>query len=89
LPVLEGEKIVGLIDEYDVLMAVVHGESHFKDPVRKHMSTRLETVAPSASLDDVLRILGNEHVPIVAERGRFHGLITRIDLLNSMRRKLQ
>ena len=89
LPVLEGEKIVGLIDEYDVLMAVVRGESHFKDPVRKHMSTRLETVAPSASLDDVLRILGNEHVPIVAERGRFHGLITRIDLLNSMRRKLQ
>ena len=89
LPVLEGEKIVGLIDEYDVLMAVVHGESHFKDPVRKHMSTRLETVAPSASLDDVLRILRNEHVPIVAERGRFHGLITRIDLLNSMRRKLQ
>ncbi len=86
---LEGEKIVGLIDEYDVLMAVVRGESHFKDPVRKHMSTRLETVAPSASLDDVLRILGNEHVPIVAERGRFHGLITRIDLLNSMRRKLQ
>jgi len=89
LPVLEGEKIVGLIDEYDVLMAVVHGESHFKDPVRKHMSTRLETVAPSASLDDVLRILRNEHVPIVAERGRFHALITRIDLLNSMRRKLQ
>jgi cystathionine beta-synthase len=89
LPVLEGERIVGLIDEYDVLMAVVHGESHFKDPVRKHMSTRLETVAPSASLDDVLRILGNEHVPIVAERGKFHGLITRIDLLNSMRRKLQ
>ena len=89
LPVLEGEKIVGLIDEYDVLMAVVRGESHFRDPVRKHMSTRLETVAPSATLDDVLRIFANEHVPIVAERGRFHGLITRIDLLNSMRRKLQ
>jgi cystathionine beta-synthase len=89
LPVLEGEKIVGLIDEYDVLMAAVHGESHFKDPVRKHMSTKLETVAPSASLDDVLRILKNEHVPIVADRGRFYGLITRIDLLNSMRRKMQ
>ncbi len=89
LPVLEGEKIVGLIDEYDVLMAVVRGGSHFKDPVRKHMSTKLETVAPSASLDDVLRILANEHVPIVAERGRFHGLITKIDLLNSMRRKMK
>jgi cystathionine beta-synthase len=88
LPVLEGEGIVGLIDEYDVLMAVTRGGSTFRDPVRKHMSTRLDTIAPSASLDEVLRILDNGHVPIVAEGRRFHGLITRIDLLNSLRRKL-
>ena len=88
LPVLEGEGIVGLIDEYDVLMAVTRGSSTFRDPVRKHMSTRLETLAPSASLDEVLRILDHGHVPIVAEGRRFHGLITRIDLLNSLRRKL-
>ena len=88
LPVLEGEGIVGLIDEYDVLMAVTRGGSTFRDPVRKHMSTRLDTLAPSASLDEVLRILDHGHVPIVAEGRRFHGLITRIDLLNSLRRKL-
>jgi cystathionine beta-synthase len=88
LPVLEGEGIVGLIDEYDVLMAVTRGGSTLRDPVRKHMSTRLETLAPSASLDEVLRILDHGHVPIVAEGRRFHGLITRIDLLNSLRRKL-
>ena len=88
LPVLEAEGIVGLIDEYDVLMAVTRGSSTFRDPVRKHMSTRLETLAPSASLDEVLRILDHGHVPIVAEGRRFHGLITRIDLLNSLRRKL-
>jgi cystathionine beta-synthase len=88
LPVLEGEGIVGLIDEYDVLMAVTRGGSTFRDPVRKHMSTGLETLAPSASLDEVLRILDHGHVPIVAEGRRFHGLITRIDLLNSLRRKL-
>jgi cystathionine beta-synthase len=88
LPVLDGEKIVGLIDEYDVLMALVRGGSRFTDPVRKHMSTRLDTLAPSASLDDALAILDHGHVPIVAEGGRFHGLITRIDILNSLRRKL-
>jgi cystathionine beta-synthase len=88
LPVLEGEGIVGIIDEYDVLMAVTRGGSTFRDPVRKHMSTRLDTLAPSASLDEVLRILDHGHVPIVAEGRHFHGLITRIDLLNSLRRKL-
>jgi cystathionine beta-synthase len=87
LPVLEGERIVGLIDEYDVLQAVVNGTAHFDDAVRKHMTTRLETVEPSASMDDVLRIVDNGHVPIVAERTKFYGLITRIDLLNSLRRR--
>jgi cystathionine beta-synthase len=88
LPVLDGESIVGLIDEYDVLKAVTRGESHFRDPVSKHMTTKLETLAPFASIEDVLRILEKGYIPIIAERGRFLGLITRIDLLNSLRRKL-
>src|SRR6185369_9844408 len=46
LPVLEGERIVGLIDEYDVLSAVRTGESHFREVVRKHMTRELETLAP-------------------------------------------
>jgi cystathionine beta-synthase len=89
LPVLKGERIVGIIDEYDILQAVVSGTSHFRDPVRKHMSADLETVAPSASVADVLAILQREHVPIVADAERFYGLITRIDLINSLRRKLK
>ena len=88
LPVLEGERIVGLIDEYDVLRAVTRGESHFRDVVRKHMTRDLETLAPGDTLDQVIAILDRDHVAIVAEGGRFHGLITRIDLLNSLRRKL-
>jgi cystathionine beta-synthase len=89
LPVLEGERIVGLIDEYDVLRAVQRGESHFRDVVRKHMTTELETLAPRDTLDQVVAILDRDHVAIVAEGGKFHGLITRIDLLNHLRRKLK
>jgi len=87
LPVLEGERIVGLIDEFDVLRAVANRTSHFQDLVRKHMTADLETVPPRGSLDEVLAILDRDHVCIVAEGERFHGLITRIDLLNSLRRK--
>jgi cystathionine beta-synthase len=89
LPVLEGERIVGLIDEFDVLRAVANGMSHFRDLVRKHMTADLEKVPPRGSLDDVLAILDRDHVAIVAEGERFHGLITRIDVLNSLRRRQQ
>lgn len=87
LPVLEGERIVGLIDEFDVLRAVANGTSHFRDLVRKHMTADLETIPPRGSLEDVLAILDRDHVAIVADRDKFHGLITRIDVLNSLRRK--
>ena len=89
LPVLEGERIVGIIDEYDVLGAVTRKESHFRDVVRKHMTADLETLAPGDTLEQVIAILDRDHVAIVADRDKFYGLITRIDLLNSLRRKLQ
>ena len=54
LPVLEGEKIVGIIDEYDVLRAVRAEPSHFRDLVRKHMTADLETLAPGDALDQVI-----------------------------------
>jgi cystathionine beta-synthase len=87
LPVLEGVRIVGLIDEFDVLRAVAAGTSRFLDLVRKHMTTDLATVPPKGKLDDVLAILDRDQVAIVADGDKFHGLITRIDVLNSLRRK--
>jgi cystathionine beta-synthase len=87
--VLEGERIVGLIDEYDVLRAVQRRESHFRDVVRKHMTTELETLAPADTFDQVVAILDRDHVAIIADDREFYGLITRIDLLNHLRRKLK
>jgi cystathionine beta-synthase len=52
------------------------------------METVLETLEPTRSLDDVLKILDRGHVALIVEGTKFHGLITRIDLLNSLRRKL-
>jgi len=89
LPVLQGEKIVGIIDEYDILRAVTRSEAHFRDPVRRHMTTELETLAPGDTLDQVVAILDRDHVAIIEEQGRFQGIITRIDLLNAFRRKLK
>src|SRR5262245_40726284 len=89
LPVLDGDRIVGIVDESDVLLNVRRDASRFEDPVSSVMSTRLETVAPDAPIGRLLEIFEHEHVPIVVADGRFVGLVTRIDVLNYLRRKFK
>jgi len=89
LPVLEDGRIVGLLDESDLLLAVARDETAFRRPVRDFMSSRLETVAPDTPLEALLRILDRGLVAIVVDGERFLGLITRFDALNYLRRQLR
>ncbi|WP_041795787.1 pyridoxal-phosphate dependent enzyme [Pararhodospirillum photometricum] len=86
LPVLEGERCIGLIDESDLLLALQRGIA-FDTPIRDAMVTRLETLPPSASHEQLVALFARDHVALVVEDGRFLGLITRIDYLNALRGK--
>ena len=88
VPVLENGELVGILDESDALVRVQDGGGSFGDPVRTAMTDRLETLQPSASLDAVRKILDSGKVTIVMNGSEFVGLITRIDLLNYLRRKV-
>jgi cystathionine beta-synthase len=89
LPVLERGKVVGILDESDLLLAVADDPAKFSRPVREAMTTKLETIDARAELTDLLPIFARDHVPIVVRDGAFVGLITRIDLLNHLRRSVQ
>jgi cystathionine beta-synthase len=89
LVVFDGGRIVGIIDESDLLLAVHKDENGFRRPVRDFMTTRLFTVPPSASLESLLPLFESGLVVIVCEGDRFYGLVTRIDVLNYLRRKLR
>jgi cystathionine beta-synthase len=88
LPVLDGERLVGVIDESDVLMSVHADAAHFNDAVRGSMTAAPQTLAPDASLAELQAVLDRGLVAIVADKAGFHGLITRFDLLNHLRRTL-
>ncbi|SFF33170.1 cystathionine beta-synthase [Fontimonas thermophila] len=88
LPVMDGERIVGIIDESDIVQHVHLDPDRFKDTVATAMVTQLETVAPDAPISELMPIFARDHVAIVADQGRFLGLITRIDLLNYLRKQL-
>ena len=88
LPVLEAGRIVGIIDESDLLLAVYGQAQRFREPVSSAMNDRLDVIEAHQSLADLVAIFERNHVALVMDRGQFLGLITRIDLLNHLRRSL-
>jgi cystathionine beta-synthase len=87
LPVVENRDIVGFIDESDILLAVAQSSEYFSKPVSSAMVTELSVVDVNDPVDDLMPIFSKDFVAIVKENNRFLGLITRVDLLNYLRRK--
>ena len=88
LPVMREGHIVGIVDEEGVLMQVFERPERFNEPVSSVMESHLVTVGPDASLPQLMEIFKRGMVVIVVDRGELLGLITRIDLLNWLRRRM-
>jgi cystathionine beta-synthase len=89
LPVMEGDAIVGIVDESDVLLHVYGDESRFRDPVSTAMVSKLDKIDVRSPIESLLPVFDRGHVAIVVDGEKFLGLITRIDLLNYLRRRVQ
>ena len=89
LPVMEGEKLVGIVDESDVLLHVYGDEARFRDPVATAMVSKLDRLDVAAPVEALLPVFDRGQVAIVTDGEAFLGLITRIDLLNYLRRRVQ
>ena len=87
LPVMRDGRIVGIVDEEDILMEVVDNPGHFDEPVTEAMESHLVTVPPDAPVAQLMEIFKRGLVAIVVEGDEFLGLVTRIDLLNWLRRR--
>ncbi|KFA89869.1 CBS domain-containing protein [Archangium violaceum] len=78
-----------MIDESGLLLAAVDDETRLRQPVRDVMSTRRHTMGVRTLVRELLPLLDKGFVSIVMDGEEFIGLITRIDLLNHLRRKLR
>ncbi|MGY1410436.1 pyridoxal-phosphate dependent enzyme [Luteimonas sp. A611] len=89
LPVMDGDSIVGILDESDVLLHVYGDENRFRDPVSTAMVSKLDILDVKSPVESLLPVFDRGQVAIVLDGERFLGLITRIDLLNWLRRRVQ
>jgi cystathionine beta-synthase len=88
LPVIDNGKLAGIIDESDLLLHVTADPTGFGGPVAGTMTAHLQTLRPSASMQQLRDILDRGLTAVIADHTQFYGLITRFDLLNHLRRNL-
>jgi cystathionine beta-synthase len=87
LPVLEDGKVVGILDESDLLSALIDDKNAFNRLVRSAMTQAVQTVDASEDPETLLPTFKQGRVAVVVDKGRFLGLITQIDLIHFLRRK--
>jgi CBS domain-containing protein len=88
LPVLEGQRLVGIITERDVTAAMAEGADPVITPVSDYMTVAPEVLGPDSELADAAHLmleLGIRHLPIVRS-GRLVGVLSMRDVLDADRR---
>ncbi len=82
LLVMDGENLLGIVTERDLLRAIAHGQDPREVPLKDVMATDLITAGPQTSLKDAANIMATKwirHLPIV-EHGKVVGIVSQRDL---------
>ena len=81
--VCEGERVVGIFTERDLLNRIVSEEVDLSAPVSRWMSSVVETLTPEATIGDAVRVMnakGYRNIPLV-EGDRLVGSISVFDVI--------
>ncbi|WP_420478310.1 pyridoxal-phosphate dependent enzyme [Brevundimonas sp. FT23028] len=88
LPVIDDGRLVGILDESDLVHVMntdeITRKERFAKPVRSAMTRDLDTVQVSEPLDALIPLFDRDRVAIVLDGETFVGLITRTDLINHL-----
>ena len=88
LPVIKEGDLLGIIDEEDVLISVSKNQGTFSDEVERHMIQQLDVIQYNASEGELIGILSEGKVAIIYNEDTFIGFITKVDLINYYRNRL-
>ena len=77
LPICEGDRLVGIVTDWDLAKAVAGGEDLDTLQVGSVMSTDLCEAAPDATFADAAQLMADRQVHhlLVSSEGRFEGMV--------------
>jgi cystathionine beta-synthase len=87
LPVMDNGKLVGIVNETDILLAITGNPQGFGIKVVQAMTKNLLTLSADKSIADLLPIFERGMVAIIMKKDEFLGIITPIDLLQYLRKR--
>ena len=85
LPVLEGQRLVGIVTERDLTAALAEGADAEVTPVSDYMTPAPEVLRPDSELVDAAHVmleLGIRHLPVVRS-GQLVGVLSMRDVLDA------
>lgn len=87
LPVVDHGRLVGILDESDILAAVEDDDRalRFKTPVGQAMTREVRTLQAHQGVDTLPDVFDRDEVALVVDGEEFVGVITRVDLINHLR----
>lgn len=88
LPVMDGNKLIGIVTEDDIIRFAFGHPERFKEPVRLAMNAAFLKVDKNTTVNNLVAMLEVRSSAAVMDGENFLGLITRADVLNYLRRQM-
>jgi cystathionine beta-synthase len=82
LPVVDGDKVVGVISESDMLDHLLQEGASPKAPIAPLVTNNFAIVEPGNGLTLISQFFSQKKTVIVVDQGRLVGIVTKIDFID-------
>jgi CBS domain-containing protein len=92
LLIMDGDRLVGIVTERDVLRVVADGQDPKSVSLRDAMTTEVVTIRPDTKIKEAAEIMFQKwfrHLPVVTDDGKVVGIISLRDLLSLVAEGMQ